>query len=49
MNLRALNFDCYECLTQIPDAISDLQNLEELSFQNGVNLVRAHNWTGLVD
>jgi len=48
VNLRVLNFDQCKCLTQIPD-VSGLQNLEELSFKNCVNLVTVHDSVGFLD
>jgi len=48
VNLRELNFDGCKCLTEIPD-ISVLQNLEELSFEDCVNLITVHNSVGLLD
>ncbi|XP_057446600.1 TMV resistance protein N-like isoform X2 [Lotus japonicus] len=48
VNLRVLNFDGTECLTQIPD-VSGLPNLEKLSFECCENLVTIHDSVGFLD
>ena len=48
VNLRILNFDRCEGLTQIPD-VSGLPNLEEFSFECCFNLITVHNSIGFLD
>ncbi|XP_027359418.1 TMV resistance protein N-like [Abrus precatorius] len=48
VNIRVLNFDSCQCLTQIND-LSGLPNLEELSFYGCYNLVTIHDSVGLLN
>ncbi|KAL2337106.1 hypothetical protein Fmac_011552 [Flemingia macrophylla] len=48
VNLRVLNVDGCQWLTEIPD-ISGLFNLEELSFKFCLNLISVHNSIGFLD
>ncbi|CAJ2635787.1 unnamed protein product [Trifolium pratense] len=48
LNVKILNFDEANCLTEIPDA-SSLLNLEEFSFENCENLISIHDSVGLLD
>ncbi|XP_028205464.1 TMV resistance protein N-like isoform X2 [Glycine soja] len=47
-NLKVLNFKECESLTEIPD-VSDLPNLEELSFDGCVNLITVHHSIGFLN
>ncbi|CAJ1952291.1 unnamed protein product [Sphenostylis stenocarpa] len=47
-NLTILNFDHCELLTQIPD-VSNLPNLEELSFEGCESLITVHDSVGFMD
>ncbi|XP_045787148.1 disease resistance protein RUN1-like isoform X2 [Trifolium pratense] len=48
LNVKILNFDEANCLTEIPD-VSCLLNLEEFSFHNCNNLIKIHESVGLLD
>jgi hypothetical protein len=47
LNVKILNFDETNCLTEIPD-VSSLLNLEEFSFEDCKNLITIHESVGLL-
>lgn len=48
INMKILNFDYADCLTEIPD-VSSLLNLETFSFENCEKLITIHESVGFLD
>nr|WIL60065.1 nodulation protein [Melilotus officinalis] len=48
LNMKILNLDYADCLTELPDT-SSLSNLEKISFENCKNLITIHEPVGLLD